>query len=75
LSTERRKRNCNFCKDGDDQINYLNVGLLSKFVTPSGKILPSRVTRVCPKHQRKLRRAIMQAREIALLPYVKSLEW
>ncbi|MEJ2307560.1 MAG: 30S ribosomal protein S18 [candidate division WOR-3 bacterium] len=75
MSTERRKRNCNFCKDGDDQINYLNVGLLSKFVTPSGKILPSRVTRVCPKHQRKLRRAIMQAREIALLPYVKSLEW
>ncbi len=75
MSTERRKRNCIFCKEGDDQIDYLNVDLLSKFVTPSGKILPSRVTRICPKHQRKLRRAIMQAREIALLPYVKSLEW
>ncbi|MEJ2568425.1 MAG: 30S ribosomal protein S18 [candidate division WOR-3 bacterium] len=75
MSTERRKRNCSFCKDGDDRIDYLNIDLLSKFVTPSGKILPSRVTRVCPKHQRKLRRAIMQAREIALLPYVKSLEW
>ena len=75
MSTERRKRNCSFCREGEDQINYLNVNLLSKFVTPSGKILPSRVTRVCPKHQRKLRRAIMQAREIALLPYVKSLEW
>jgi len=75
LSTEKRKRSCVFCKEGDDQIDYLNVDLLSKFVTPSGKILPSRVTRVCPKHQRRLRRAIMQAREIALLPYVKSLEW
>ena len=75
MSTERRKRNCCFCKDDEDKIYYLNVDLLTKFVTPSGKILPSRITRVCPKHQRKLRRAIMNAREIALLPYVKSLEW
>jgi small subunit ribosomal protein S18 len=75
VSTERRKRNCYFCKNGEDEINYLNVELLSKYVTPSGKILPSRVTRVCPKHQRKLKRAIMQSREIALMPYVKSLEW
>jgi small subunit ribosomal protein S18 len=74
VSTERRKRNCYFCKS-EDEINYLNIGLLSKYVTPSGKILPSRITRVCPKHQRKLKRAIMQAREIALMPYVKSLEW
>ena len=75
MSTERRKRNCYFCKSTEDEIHYLNVELLSKYVTPSGKILPSRITRVCPKHQRKLKRAIMQAREIALMPYVKSLEW
>ncbi len=75
MSTDKRRRNCYFCKTGEDEINYLNVELLSKYVTPSGKILPSRLTRVCPKHQRKLKRAIMQSREIALMPYVKSLEW
>ena len=75
MSADRRKRNCYFCKNDSEKIDYLNVELLSKFVTPSGKILPSRITRVCPKHQRKLKRAIMQSREIALMPYVKSLEW
>jgi small subunit ribosomal protein S18 len=75
VSTSRRKKNCYFCKSDAEDIDYLNVGLLSKFVTPSGKILPSRITRVCPKHQRKLKRAVMQSREIALMPYVKSLEW
>jgi len=75
VSTDRRKKNCHFCKNESDQIDYKNVELLSKFVTPSGKILPSRITRVCPKHQRKLKKAIKQSREIALMPYVKALNW
>lgn len=75
MSTEKRKRNCYFCKNNVESFDYKDVELLSKFVTPSGKILPSRVTRVCPKHQRKLKSAIKQAREIALMPYVKALNW
>jgi len=75
VSTDRRKKNCNFCKNVSDEIDYKNVALLSKYITPSGKILPSRITRVCPKHQRKLRTAIKQSREIALMPYVKALHW
>jgi len=75
VSTDRRKKNCHFCKNKSDQIDYKNVELLSKFVTPSGKILPSRITRVCPKHQRKLKKAIKQSREVALMPYVKALNW
>jgi len=75
VSTDRRKKNCYFCKNESEQIDYKNVELLSKFVTPSGKILPSRITRVCPKHQRKLKKAIKQSREIALMPYVKALNW
>jgi small subunit ribosomal protein S18 len=75
VSTDRRKRNCRFCKNDAEEIDYKNISLLNKYVTPSGKILPSRITRVCPKHQRKLRKAIKQAREIALMPYVKALHW
>jgi small subunit ribosomal protein S18 len=75
VSANKARNNCSFCKGEAEEIDYKNVELLSKFVTPSGKILSARVTRVCPKHQRKLRNAIMQSREIALLPYVKSLDW
>ncbi len=75
MSTDKRKRSCCFCREEAGDIDYKNVELLSRFVTPSGKILPSRITRVCPKHQRKLKNAIMQSREIALMPYVKSLDW
>lgn len=75
MSSERRKRNCYFCKNGIDEIDYKETGLLKKFITPSGKLLPSRITKVCPKHQRKLTRAVKKAREIALLPFVETTYW
>lgn len=75
MSSERRKRNCYFCKNGIDEIDYKETGLLKKFTTPSGKLLPSRITKVCPKHQRKLTRAVKRAREIALLPFVETTYW
>ncbi|MGA9473867.1 MAG: 30S ribosomal protein S18, partial [Terriglobales bacterium] len=39
------------------------------FVAESGKITPRRLTGVCTPHQRRLSRAIKQARNIALLPF------
>jgi len=71
LSTERRKRYCYFCKNGIDNIDYKDKDLLMKFTTPSGRILSSRITRICPKHQRKLNKAVKRAREIALMPFVE----
>jgi ribosomal protein S18 len=44
-------------------------GLLAQFVAESGKITPRRLTGVCTPHQRRLSRAIKQARNIALLPF------
>ncbi len=73
MSTKKQKKNCYFCKNGIDEVDYKDSDLLKKFTTPSGKILSSRLTRVCPKHQRKLNQAIKRAREIALLPYVESI--
>jgi small subunit ribosomal protein S18 len=45
------------------------VNLLRQFVAERGKIVPRRLTGVCTTHQRRLTRAIKQARNIALLPF------
>ncbi|HOE27030.1 MAG: 30S ribosomal protein S18 [Candidatus Aureabacteria bacterium] len=65
-----RKKKCRFCVDKVDDINYRDVGMLRKMITEKGKILPSRITGTCAPHQRRLARAIKQARQIALLPFV-----
>ncbi len=65
----RRKKVCKFCVEKIDVINYKDVRLLSQFVAESGKIVPRRLTGVCTPHQRRLTRAIKQARNIALLPF------
>ena len=66
----RRKKVCKFCAEKIDDINYKDVRLLSGFVPERGKVLPRRISGTCALHQRKLRVAIMRARQLALLPYV-----
>ncbi len=60
---------CYFCKN-NETVDYKNVLLLKKFMTPSHKIIPRRITKLCAKHQRAIQRAIKKARVIALLPFV-----
>jgi len=65
-----RKKKCRFCTDKVKDINYKDVALLKKMITEKGKILPSRLTGTCARHQRLLARAIKGARFIALIPFV-----
>ena len=65
----RRRKVCKFCVDKIDDINYKDAKLLLPFVPERAKILPRRISGTCAKHQRKLRTAIMRARQIALIPY------
>ena len=65
----RRKKVCKFCTEKIDAIDYKDFRLLGQFVAESGKIVPRRLSGVCTPHQRRLGRAIKQARNIALLPY------
>ncbi|MFZ0272702.1 MAG: 30S ribosomal protein S18 [Acidobacteriaceae bacterium] len=65
----RRKKVCKFCTEKIDAISYRDVRLLQGFVAERGKIVPRRLTGVCTTHQRRLTRAIKQARNIALLPF------
>ena len=65
-----KKRVCVFCDDKNLKfIDYKDVNRLRKFVTEKGKILPSRQTGTCARHQRELTVAIKRARNMALLPF------
>lgn len=55
-------------------IDYKDIKLLQKFVSESGKIIPSRISAVPVSKQRELARAIKRARFLALMPYVAGSE-
>jgi small subunit ribosomal protein S18 len=65
----RRRKVCKFCAEKIDDINYKDTKLLMPFVPERAKILPRRISGTCAQHQRKLRTAIMRARQLALIPY------
>jgi small subunit ribosomal protein S18 len=54
----------------DQKIDYKDIDLLKLFITEQGKILPRRATGVTVQQQRKIAKAIKQARILALLPFV-----
>ena len=67
---KNKKKVCAFCEDKNCKfIDYKDVNRLKKFVTEKGKIIPSRQTGTCSRHQRELTTAIKRARNIALLPF------
>ncbi len=52
-----------------EDIDYKNVRLLKKFITDTGKLVPSRITGVNNIYQHALARSVKYARFLALLPY------
>ena len=65
-----KKKPCRFCMDKIESIDYLDYQKFQKLLTERGKIMPSRITGTCAKHQRQLAKAIKKARVLALLPFV-----
>ena len=66
----RRSRGCPLAAVPDSEIEYKNVELLSRFVSERGRIMPSRISSISAKKQRKLAKAIKRARMLALMPFV-----
>lgn len=66
---KKRRKVCYFTVNKIKSIDYKNTGLLQKFISERGKILPRRVTGTSAKYQRMLTIAIKRARHVALLPY------
>ncbi|WP_038250102.1 30S ribosomal protein S18 [Ghiorsea bivora] len=66
---QRRRKFCKFCADKTLTIDHKDPALLGQFVSERYKIIPSRVTSTCAKHQRQLTTAIKRARVLALLSF------
>ena len=67
-----RRRVCRFCADKALHLDYKWSDILAGFISERGRIVPSRTTGTCAKHQRRLTVAIKRARNAALLPYKGS---
>ncbi|HHE65484.1 MAG TPA: 30S ribosomal protein S18 [Bacteroidetes bacterium] len=63
------QKECHFCVNGINEVDYKETQLLQRFTSSYGKILPRKKTGVCAKHQRKLAQAIKRARVMALMPF------
>jgi small subunit ribosomal protein S18 len=69
---KRSHKTCAICESGARVVDYKDERTLQRFLTERGKILPSRLSGTCGRHQRQLATAIKRARELALLPYIKG---
>jgi small subunit ribosomal protein S18 len=67
-----RRRNCAFCREQVDEVDYKNLAQLRRYVSERGRIRSSRITGTCRRHQVQLASAVKRAREMALLPYVEA---
>jgi small subunit ribosomal protein S18 len=65
-----RKRPCRLCRDKTKEVDYKDIQLLGRFTSDRGKIIPSRVSGNCAKHQRMVSNGIKRARIAGLLPFV-----
>jgi len=67
-----RKKFCRFCADKNRVIDYKDVRGLESFITERGKILASRISGNCAKHQRRLCEMIKRARFLSTIPYIRA---
>lgn len=58
-------------KVSEELINWKSVLLLKKYVSRFGDIKPRKYTGNWLKTQKKMRQAIIRARELGLVPYIK----
>lgn len=63
---------CRFCRDAAKRIDYKDVTTLQEFCRGQGKIVSRKRSRTCAQHQRLVKKAIKQARYIALLSYTEN---
>lgn len=67
---KKQERYCYFCVNHEAVIDYKNTEVLKRFVSSFGKIVASKRSGLCAKHQRSISGEIKRARIIALLPFV-----
>lgn len=65
-----KEKQCYYCVHNKKLIDYKDVQVLRRFVSSYMKIAPRRRSGLCAFHQRKVAKAIKQARIAGLLAFV-----
>ena len=55
-----------------ETIDYKNIALLTKFISPQGKILSKRINGLTAKQQRNVAKAVKNARILGFFPFVNK---
>ena len=72
----KKKLHCRFCPKGCDKsprpiyVDFKDLKILKSMINRNGHLLSRRRTGNCAKYQRAVRRAVLRARFMGLLPYV-----
>ncbi len=66
-----RKKFCRLCVDKVKDLDYKDGRRLEAFIKERGKIVSTRFSGNCAKHQRMVAEAIKKARFMSLLPYTR----
>lgn len=66
------KTKCYFCVNGLNEIDYKDSTTLRKFISAQAKIMPTRRSHLCARHQRQLAEAVKRARTMAIIPFVNK---
>lgn len=67
---KKKHKNCSFCVDKIDAVDYKDAVKIKRYLTEAGKIIPRRITGTCAKHQRMIAAAVKRAREASIVDYV-----
>jgi len=71
ILTSVRKKFCRLCVDKVKALDYKDMRRLEAFIKERGKIVSTRISGNCAKHQRMVAEAIKKARFMSLLPYTR----
>lgn len=63
-------KKCYFKSNNIKEVDYKDIQTLKRFISSYGKIQPPRRSGLSAKYQRKVAKAIKQARIAGLLPFV-----
>jgi small subunit ribosomal protein S18 len=67
--TRGKRRLADYFIQNKVEVDYKNTDVLRRFLSPEGKILPSRRSGLTAGNQRKITKAIKRARSAGLLPF------
>jgi len=68
-NTENQIKQCFFCTNPQENVDYKDTETIRKFTSTQAKIYPRRKSGLCARHQRALAQAVKRARFLAILPF------